>query len=209
MDYFIRDRKLAEEIDSLFKLSQNVKNAIAATDRSLFVANGLKKFAYKIDALPIGEKQFISSPLTVAKMTEFLKPQGADSVLEIGCGSGYQAAVLSKLIRRVFSIERISSLLEEARMSIKEAKITNINTRLDDGQKGWREFAPYDRILFSASPSHIPQILFDQLNEGGILLAPIKRNQKQFIIRYTKRGFDVREEILEECSFVPVLEGTE
>lgn len=209
MSYLIRDRRLAEEIDAVFKLSPAVKNAIASTDRSLFIAKGLKKYAYKIDALPIGKNQFISSPLTVAKMTEFLKPVGADSVLEIGCGSGYQAAVLSRLIRRVFSIERISSLLEEARISIKEAKITNINTRLDDGQKGWREFAPYDRILFSASLSSVPSALFDQLSDGGILLAPIKKNQKQFIIRYTKRGFDLREEILEECSFVPVLDGIE
>lgn len=209
MSYLIRDRRLAEEIDAVFKLSPAVKNAIASTDRSLFIAKGLKKYAYKIDALPIGKNQFISSPLTVAKMTEFLKPVGADSVLEIGCGSGYQAAVLSRLIRRVFSIERISSLLEEARISIKEAKITNINTRLDDGQKGWREFAPYDRILFSASLSSVPSALFDQLSDGGILLAPIKKNQKQFIIRYTKRGFGLREEILEECSFVPVLDGIE
>jgi len=209
LDYFIRDRKLAEEIDAVFKLSTEVKNAIASTDRSLFVANGLKKYAYKIDALPIGEKQFISSPLTIAKMTEFLKPRGADSVLEIGCGSGYQAAVLSKLIRRVFSIERISSLLEEARISIKEAKITNINTRLDDGQKGWREFAPYDRILFSAATFEVPQTIFEQLSTGGILLAPIKRSHKQYIVKYTKTLSGLREELIEECSFVPILNGTE
>lgn len=205
----IRDKKLAEEINTLFPLSPLVKKAIESTNRSLFINNGLKKYAYKIDAIPIGEKQFISSPLTVAKMTEYLQPENADSVLEVGCGSGYQAAVLSQIIRRVFSIERIQTLLLQARESIKSAGIYNINTKLDDGQNGWKEYAPYDRILFSASAEKIPTALFEQLNEGGILLAPIKKGNQQIITRFHRNGNKVTAKELEACEFVPVLQGVE
>jgi protein-L-isoaspartate(D-aspartate) O-methyltransferase len=122
------------------------------------------------------QNQWISSPLTVAKMTQYLEIDGIDSVLEIGCGSGYQAAILSKICRRIFTIERIDSLLKEAKNRFKKAKLNNIFTRFDDGQRGWREYAPYDRILFSATAKKIPKILFEQLADGGILLAPIEQN---------------------------------
>ena len=203
------DIKLAEEIDAIFPLCPEVKEAIATTSRAHFISNGLRKFAYKIDALPIGEKQFISSPLTVAKMSEYIEHAGADSVLEIGCGSGYQAAILSRLFRRVFSIERIGSLLHEARDRIRSSGITNINTRLDDGLLGWREFAPYDRVLFSAATESIPQNIVDQVSDEGIIVAPIKKGDKQFITRYYKSGGTLTQEILEECEFVPILSGKE
>ncbi|MFP4333023.1 MAG: protein-L-isoaspartate(D-aspartate) O-methyltransferase [Campylobacterales bacterium] len=205
----LSDIKLAEEIDAIFPLCPEVKEAIGSISRAHFLGNGLKKYAYKIDALPIGDKQFISSPLTVAKMSEYIEHAGADSVLEIGCGSGYQAAVLSKLIRRVFSIERIGSLLREARDRIKSSGITNINTRLDDGLLGWREFAPYDRVLFSAATEHLPQSIIDQVSDGGIIVAPIKKGDKQFITRYYKHNNTLTQEILEECEFVPILNGKE
>ena len=105
---------LAKECAERFKLSDDVKQAIANTNREVFVPPAFKYSAYKLDALPIGASQFISSPLTVSKMTEYLKPKGADRVLEIGCGSGYQAAVLSHIFRGVFTIERIDSLMQEA-----------------------------------------------------------------------------------------------
>ncbi len=201
--------KMAEEICKKVNLSPEVKEAIIKTKRELFVPKGFSHFAYKLDALPLSSKQWISSPLTVAKMTETLKPQGADSVLEIGCGSGYQAAVLSQLIRRVFTIERIEKLLMEARKRFREYKITNIHTRLGDGMIGWKEFAPYDRIIISASLDEIPSALFEQLAENGILVAPINRGKDQVITRFYKKNGRITKEEIDSCSFVPIKNGVE
>ena len=205
----IKTRRLAEEIDKIFPLSPAVKEAIAKTNREAFVPAGFRHNAYKLDALPIGAQQWISSPLTVAKMTEYLEPEGADSVLEIGCGSGYQAAVLSNVFRRVFTIERIEPLILEAKGRFRDLKIMNVHTRTDDGQNGWIQYAPFDRILFSASATHIPQKLFDQLAPRGILVAPMEKDGKQVITRFVKIGEDIFDDELDECEFVPVLSGVQ
>jgi len=205
----IKTKRMADEIEKVFKLSPRVKEAIINTNREKFVPMAMRQHAYKLDALPIGAKQWISSPLTVAKMTEYLEPEGADRVLEIGCGSGYQAAVLSNLFRGVFSIERIEPLLTEARERFRALKISNIHTRTDDGQRGWAQYAPYDRILFSAAPTEIPQVLIDQLNPRGIIVAPMERDGKQVITRFVKIGDELMEDALERCDFVPVLDGIE
>lgn len=205
----IKNSKLAEDIDKQFALSDNVKEAIASCNREAFVPAGFRHNAYKLDALPIGANQWISSPLTVAKMSEYLHPVGVDSVLEVGCGSGYQAAVLSKLFRRVFSIERIEPLMIEAKKRFRDLNISNIHTRTDDGQNGWIQYAPYDRILFSASATHIPQKLVDQLAPHGIIVAPMEKDGKQVITRFTKVGDSLEAEEMEECSFVPVLDGVQ
>ena len=198
---------MAEECDAKFPLSSEIKEAIAKTDREAFVPTGFRHQAYKLDALPIGADQYISSPLTVAKMTEYLFPRGADRVLEIGCGSGYQAAVLSHLFRGVFTIERIEPLILEAKKRFRQLGINNVHTRTDDGQKGWIQYAPYDRILFSATAKTIPLKLFEQLADGGILVAPIEKDGKQVITRFLKEGDRIIEEELEDCDFVPVLDG--
>lgn len=204
----LKTANMVLEISKRFRLSPAVEKAFLSINREVFVPNGFAHLAYTLDALPMGASQWISSPLTVAKMTEYLQCEGADSVLEIGCGSGYQAAILSKLIRRVFSIERIEKLLEEARVRIKLCDIANINTKLDDGQKGWSAYAPYDRILFSASIKEIPQSLIAQLSEGGILVAPIEIGNAQVITRFIKRnGILSEKQELEHCVFVPVLNG--
>ncbi|HFB54253.1 MAG TPA: protein-L-isoaspartate(D-aspartate) O-methyltransferase [Sulfurimonas autotrophica] len=199
--------RLAEDCNAAFPLSPEIKEAIAKTNREAFVPIGFRNQAYKLDALPIGANQYISSPLTVAKMTEYLFPRGADRVLEIGCGSGYQAAVLSHLFRGVFTIERIEPLILEAKKRFRELGINNVHTRTDDGQKGWIQYAPYDRILFSATAKEIPQKLFEQLADGGILVAPMERDGKQVITRFLKEGERIIEEELEDCDFVPVLDG--
>ena len=200
-------RKLSDACNGEFSLSKRVQDAIANTNREMFVPNGFKHNAFKIDALPLGSSQYISSPLTVAKMSEYLKSDGADRVLEVGCGSGYQAAVLSHLFRGVFSIERIEPLIIEAKKRFRDLNISNVHTRLDDGQNGWIQYAPYDRILFSATAKEIPAKLFEQLNDGGILVAPMQVGNKQVITRFTKRGSNFHKETLEECSFVPILDG--
>ena len=200
---------MADEIDREFPLSSKVKKAIANTNREAFVPQGFRHNAYKLDALPIGASQFISSPLTVAKMSEYLESEGADRVLEVGCGSGYQAAVLSHLFRGVFTIERIESLMVEAKSRFRKLGISNIHTRTDDGQNGWIQYAPYDRILFSATAKEVPQKLFNQLADGGVLIAPVQKGDKQIIMRYKKAGEVIEEYELEECDFVPVLDGVQ
>lgn len=199
-------QKMADNIDKIFSLHPKVKQAFAEVPRKLFVPIGLRHHAYKLDALPIASNQWISSPLTVAKMTQFLEPVGADSVLEVGCGSGYQAAILSKIIRRVFSVERIERLVIEARLRFRELGITNIHIRYADGMLGWREFAPYDRILFSTAVDAIPTHFFDQLSLDGIIVAPIKKGKQQVITRFYKNG---RKEELDECYFIDSKRGVE
>lgn len=198
---------MAEEITKKFPLRDTIKNAIIQTNREAFVPLSMRHNAYRLDALPIGAQQYISSPLTVAKMTQYLSPEGCDNVLEIGCGSGYQAAVLSRVFRRVFTIERIESLLLEAKERFRALNHGNIHTRTDDGQNGWEQYAPYDRILLSASARAIPQKLFDQLKDGGILIAPMERSSQQIITRFTKQGNKMIEDPLEVCDFVPICDG--
>jgi len=200
-------KKMADEIVKACKIDKNIYDALSLSERELFVPKGFGMHAYKLDALPLAANQWISSPLTVAKMTQALTCRDADSVLEIGCGSGYQALILSKIIRRVFTIERVERLLIEARSRFKDLNINNIHTRFDDGQNGWREFAPYDRILFSASTPKVPEVLFEQLADGGILVVPIEKNDKQIITKYTKTGDILKKEELDDCLFVPVKDG--
>ena len=198
---------MVEEIEKQFRLSPHVKKAFLEVNREQFVPKGFGKMAFTLDALPMQQNQWISSPLTVAKMTQYLELKGVDSVLEVGCGSGYQAAILSKLCRRVFTIERIDALLKEAKERFRFEKINNIFTRFDDGQRGWREYAPFERILFSATAKSVPPVLFSQLAEGGILLAPIEKDGLQIITRYYKRNGKISSEILEPCLFVPIVSG--
>ena len=200
-------KNMADEIKKVCHISDEVYEALVTSEREAFVPKGFSRHAYKLDALPMVADQWISSPLTVAKMSEALSCKGADNILEIGCGSGYQALVLSRLIRRIFTIERVERLLMEARDRFKELNIHNIHTRFDDGQNGWREYAPYDRILFSASIPKVPEKLFEQLKDGGILVVPIEKVGKQVITRFIKNGDSIKIEELDECLFVPVVDG--
>lgn len=199
-----RCQSMAEEIAQKYSSTKNF-NAFCHPTR---IFSPLKAHAYRLDALPLANSQWISSPLTVAKMTMALNFKDADSVLEIGCGSGYQAAILSKIIRRVFTIERIENLAKKAAQTFRELELFNINVKFEDGQNGWKNYAPYDRILFSAYTTQLPEILLDQLSDGGILVAPILHNGKQFITRITKNGTHLQK-ILEECLFVPIIDGKE
>ena len=140
-------------------------------------------------------------------MSEYIIPLGVDKVLEIGCGSGYQAAVLSHIARAVFTIERIEKLALEAKERFKKLNYYNIHVRTDDGQRGWISYAPYDRIVFSAVTREIPQNIFNQLSTNGVLVAPILVKDKQVITRFYKNGDTIKKEELDECDFVPVLDG--
>jgi len=204
-------QNLVAEIEKHFELQAHVKEAFLDVDREIFVPNEFRHLSYQLDALPLAASQWISSPLTVAKMTQHLELSGVDSVLEIGCGSGYQAAILSKICRRVFTIERIDELLKVAKSRFSEHEMHNIITRFDDGQRGWKQYAPFERILFSATAKEVPEVLFEQLAEGGILIAPVEQREGYHIItRFQKTNgkMDAGEPI-EQCLFVPVLDGTQ
>jgi len=209
MPVTIKLRRMVEEIEKEFKLDPHVKNAFMHIDREVFVPRAFRHLAYNLDALPMLASQWISSPLTVAKMTQHLELKNVDSVLEVGCGSGYQAAILSQICRRVFTIERIDTLMKEARGRFAVLEINNIFTHFDDGQRGWKAHAPYERILFSATAKNIPQALFDQLSDGGILIAPVQEGSREIITRFHKRRGRITSEAIEACRFVPIVDGTE
>jgi len=203
-------QNLVAEIEKHFALDSHVKDAFLTVDREAFVPNEFRHLSYKLDALPLAASQWISSPLTVAKMTQHLELGGVDSVLEVGCGSGYQAAILANICRRVFTTERIDELLKEAKNRFSSLEMHNIFTRFDDGQRGWKQYAPFERILFSATAKEIPAILFEQLAEGGILVAPVEQSENYHIItRYYKKNGRITSETIEQCLFVPVLDGTQ
>ena len=205
----IKCKNLADAIADEVALTPALYDAIGSTPREIFVPVAAR--AYGLDAQPIQGNQWISSPLTVAKMTLALELDAdTDNVLEIGCGSGYQAAILSRLAHRVFSVERIEKLASEAKKRFEALKIRNVHVRFDDGNVGWKSYAPYDRILLSAAAQQVPQTLFNQLKNGGILVAPIKKDGKQFIVKFTKdaRG-EITQKALDECLFVPLLGGIE
>lgn len=201
----IKCARLAEQIAQITKISNEVKSALASVPRTPFVPPFAN--AFSLEAHPIDAKQWISSPLTVAKMSEALNAKGCDNVLEIGCGSGYQAAVLSKIARRVFSVERVEELAKSAKTRLSALGFNNIFVRYDDGNMGWSSYAPYERILLSCGALSVPEALFAQLSEGGILVAPLGSLSEQKITIFEKKNGKISQKSLERCEFVPLLSG--
>ncbi len=185
-----------------------VLDRIRSVPRHLFMDEALASRAYEDTALPIGFGQTISQPFVVARMTEALLDGGdAHTVLEIGTGCGYQTAILSPLVKEIYTIERIASLLGKARRSLRELKIRNVNFRHDDGNVGWAARAPYDGILLTAAPQAVPAALFDQLKIGGRLIAPVGPEGRQELFRYTKTEKRLDRQSLGAVSFVPLVSG--
>jgi protein-L-isoaspartate(D-aspartate) O-methyltransferase len=154
-------------------LDPRVMKAMSSVPRHELVPESLREVAYENRPLPIGHGQTISQPYIVAVMTDLLKPEPGDRVLEIGTGSGYQAAILAELVARVYSIEIIKALGEEARRKLAELGYGNIEVRIGDGYYGWKEHAPYDAIVVTAAASHIPPPLIEQLKPGGRMIIPV------------------------------------
>ncbi len=152
---------------------ERVLSAMRKVDREFFVPEDIKSYAYDDRALAIGYGQSISQPYIVALMTQLLELQGTEQVLEIGTGSGYQAAILGELAKEVYSIEIIPELAEAAKRRLEELGYKNVHTRLGDGYQGWPEKAPFDAIILTCSPDHVPPPLIDQLKEGGRLVIPV------------------------------------
>jgi protein-L-isoaspartate(D-aspartate) O-methyltransferase len=186
-----------------------VLSAIETVPRDLFVPEGFRDRAYEDTALPIACGQTISQPYVVAFMTAALELQRRMLVLEIGTGSGYQTAVLSPLVRRVYTIERQRDLLAEATAKFKQLKLTNVVTRFGDGFKGWPEVAPFDRIIGTAAAKEVPLGLVAQLTEGGVMIIPIGSSGNQTVTRIVRRGNTYEETALMPVRFVPMLGGTE
>ena len=185
-----------------------VLSAIETTPREAFTPDLFKERAFEDSALPIACGQTISQPFIVGLMTQALKVDRRDRVLEIGTGSGYQTAILSRLVRLVYTVERYRTLMREAEDRFKTLGLTNVITRFGDGGEGWPEQAHFDRIMVTAAAPDEPKALLEQLKPSGILVAPIGRGPVQILRRYTgdgKGGFHVEDLI--DVRFVPLLDG--
>ena len=180
-----------------------VLQAMAEIPRHEFVPPTLRSMAYQDRPLPIGEDQTISQPYIVAFMTQALELEAADRVLEIGTGSGYQAAVLARLVEHVYTIEIIPSLGDSARQVLRRQGHNNVTVRVGDGYVGWPSKAPFDAIMVTAAPDHVPPALVEQLAEGGHLVLPVG-DYYQELLRVTKREGEVHTESLLPVRFVPM-----
>jgi protein-L-isoaspartate(D-aspartate) O-methyltransferase len=200
-----RQRMVRDQVVGRGIKDPRVIAAMEQVPRHLFVPESLQGQAYGDRALPIGEGQTISQPFIVAFMSEAMGLSGSGRVLEIGTGSGYQTAILARLADRVYSVERIRSLLEKARKSFDHIQCRNVITRLFDGSYGWKEESPFDAILVTAGAPSIPPPLAEQLEVGGTLVIPVgdRASQRLCRVRRNRKGFS--QDDLGECSFVALV----
>ena len=205
----VRKIRLTLELREAGISNTKVLSAIEKIPREIFIPENFRNQAYENIALPISENQTISQPFIVAKMTQLLDLNKTHKVLEIGTGSGYQSAILSLLSRRVYTIERIKSLLIQAEKKFSQLKLTNIVTKYADGNIGWKEQIPFDRVIFTAATQKISDQFFEHIHNGGVIVCPIIRENKQILIKYKKNNNQISEEEFEEVIFVPNLKGFE
>jgi protein-L-isoaspartate(D-aspartate) O-methyltransferase len=188
---------------------ERVLSSMLATERHEFVPRKVLEHAYLDAGVPIGAGQTISSPFIVAYMTQTLDPQPTDKILEIGTGSGYQAAILSPLVNEVYSIEIVESLGKRAAKVLKKLKYKNVFTKIGDGYKGWEEHAPFDKIIVTCSPEDIPQPLVDQLKEGGMIVVPMGERHQQTLYQMVKKDGEMEIKALRPTLFVPMTGSAE
>ena len=193
----VRKIRLILELRESGIVDSKVLSAIEKIPRENFIPENFRNQAYENIALPIAENQTISQPFIVAKMTQLLQLNKSHKVLEIGTGSGYQCAILSLLSRRVYTIERIKLLLIQAENIFSKLKLTNIVTKHADGNFGWKEQIPFDRVIFTAATLKVSDQFFEHINEGGIIVCPIIKNNK------------ISSEEFDNVLFVPNLHGTQ
>jgi protein-L-isoaspartate(D-aspartate) O-methyltransferase len=201
-----RKRMVESQIITRGVKDRRLIEAMQKVPRHIFVEEAMAAQAYNDKPLPIGEKQTISQPYMVALMTELLELKGNEKVLEIGTGSGYQAAILACLADRVYTIERIRSLVLRARKALDSLGYFNVNIKIADGTVGWKEEAPFDAIIVTAAAPDIPGELIDQLAVGGKLVIPVGDQVDQTLLRITKQkdGSIVREDLI-GCRFVKLI----
>jgi protein-L-isoaspartate(D-aspartate) O-methyltransferase len=185
-------------------INARVLAAMGKVPRHEFVPEHLRAQAYEDHPLPIGHDQTISQPFIVAFMTEQLEPKPTDRVLEIGTGSGYQAAVLAELVAHVFTIEIIEDLAKRAAADLKRLGYTNVNVRAGDGYKGWPEAAPFDAIIVTCAPERVPRPLTAQLKDGGRIIIPVGPLWNQQLVLLRKRGGELEQHAVLPVQFVPM-----
>lgn len=198
-------RRLVEALQERGVRDLSVLRAFDLTPRHLFVPTAMRHRAYEDSALPIGNGQTISQPSTHARYLELLALTGKERVLEVGTGSGYQTVLLSHLASQVFSIERVGTLVSQAREAIRAAEAPNVSLLSGDGTLGWREYAPYDAILVTAGSPTVPTPLAEQLQEGGRLLIPIGDREEQILALFIKRGAELERRDIGPARFVPLI----
>jgi len=198
-------RRLVEALQERGVRDLAVLHAFDQTPRHLFVPTAMRHRAYEDSALPIGNGQTISQPSTHARYLELLALTGKERVLEIGTGSGYQTVLLSHLAAQVFSIERVGTLVTQARDAIRAAGASNVSLLSGDGTLGWRDYSPFDAILVTAGSPTVPTPLAEQLAEGGRLLIPIGDREEQILTLFTRRGEELERRDIGAARFVPLI----
>lgn len=205
-DYTVkRERMVKAQIQARGINDQRVLGAMRKVPRHLFVPEALRPDAYEDYPLPIGEGQTISQPYIVARMTELMQLKGGEKVLEIGTGSGYQAAVLALLAKEVYSIEIVQPLAKSAEKRLKDLHYDNIIVKFGDGYLGWTEFAPFDAIIITCAPSYLPDSLVRQLKDEGRIVAPMgEETETQILTVFQKKGDKLLKTEHEPVRFVPM-----
>ncbi len=198
-------RRLIETLQANGIRDLAVLRAFDEVPRHLFVPTGVRHRAYDDAALPIGSGQTISQPSIHALYLDVLKLTGKERVLEIGTGSGFQTALLSRLAAQVFTIERVAALMERAKDVLRALQVNNVSYLVGDGTIGWREYGPYDAILVGAGSPTVPQPLIDQLAVGGRLLCPVGNKDKQEVVLVTRDVSGVRTTVVTDARFVPLV----
>ena len=199
------DKMVTNQIERRGVKDEGVLRTMRETPRHLFIPSHLKSLAYSDGPLPIGEGQTISQPYIVALMTELLQLKGGEKVLEIGTGSGYQSAVLSPLVKQVYTIEIVKNLADSAEKKLKKLSYTNITVKWGDGYKGWPEYAPFDGIIVTAAPDLIPHSLIEQLKPGGRLVIPVGTRFQELKVLLKTKGDKILEENIIPVRFVPMV----
>lgn len=200
-----RERMVKNQLMARSIRDERVLQAMGKTPRHLFIQEALAGEAYNDHPVPIGEKQTISQPYIVALMTEALELKGSENTLEIGTGSGYQTAILAELSSRVFTIERIKSLLVKARKLLAKLGYNNILFKAFDGTLGWKDYAPFDAIMVTAGAPNVPEPLKEQLADNGRMIIPVGDRYTQELIKITRKGESFEQESLGGCRFVNLI----
>lgn len=206
-EYQISRAAMIKNLREHYKIrDERILEVMSLVPRHLFVPDALKSQAYKDNALPISNNQTISQPFIVARMTEILELMPESKVLEIGAGSGYQTAILAKLARKIYAIERVPSLAKQAQERLNKLNISNVTLCCADGTNGWEAHSPFDAILVAAGSPSMPEPLLNQLKVGGKLVIPIGQDQKsQKLIRVTQTPNGFHTENFGACAFVPLI----
>ncbi len=199
-----RERMVKEQMVMRGINGERVLAAVRKVPREEFVPEHLQAASYTDQPLPIGYDQTISQPFIVAFMTEELRPQSLDRVLEIGTGSGYQAAILAELVAEVYSIEIIEPLAKTAEATLQRLGYKNVHVKVGDGYKGWSEHAPFDSVIVTCAPDHVPQPLVDQLKEGGRMIIPVGPAGDQELYLLEKAKGELRQRGVSPVRFVPM-----